>query len=197
MSQPKYITALNLPLKERSELDQDMQEAFAFLEKEHGTIPNVLKAYSFDQDKLRPFMQLYNNIMLMESPLSVLEREMIGVVVSSVNHCFYCLTSHGAAVRGLSGDPVLGELMMMNYRVAQLEPKQRAMLDFAVKVTERSHEIVEEDRETLRRHGFSEVAIWDIAAVASLFNMTNRMSSAVDIIPNREYHYWYRTDKKE
>ena len=82
MSQPKYITALNLPLKERSELDQDMQEAFAFLEKEHGTIPNVLKAYSFDQDKLRPFMQLYNNIMLMESPLSVLEREMIGVVVS-------------------------------------------------------------------------------------------------------------------
>ena len=196
MSQPKYITALNLPLKERSELDADMQEAFAFLEKEHGTIPNVLKAYSFDQDKLRPFMQLYNNIMLMESPLSVLEREMIGVVVSSVNHCFYCLTSHGAAVRGLSGDPVLGELMMMNYRVAKLEPRQRAMLDFAVKVTERSHEIVEEDREALRQHGFSEVAIWDIAAVASLFNMTNRMSSAVDIIPNREYHYWYRTDEK-
>lgn len=194
MSQPDYIMALNLPLKEPSELDPDIREAFAFVEKEHGLVPNVLKAYTFDQEKLRPFMQMYNNVMMAESPLSMLEREMIAVAVSSVNRCFYCLTSHGAAVRGLSGDPKLGELLVMNYRVAQLEPKHRAMLDFAVKVTERSHEIGEEDREALRRHGFSDLAIFDIAATTALFNMTNRMSSALDIIPNPEYHYWHRTE---
>jgi uncharacterized peroxidase-related enzyme len=193
MHRPGYLNALNLPLKERSELDPDVREAFDFVEKEHGLVPNVLKCYTFDQDKLRPFMQMYNNVMLAESPLSMLEREMIGVVVSSLNRCVYCLTSHGAAVRGLSGDPELGELLVMNYRVAVLEPRQRAMLDFAVKVTERSHEIGEEDREALRRHGFSDRAIWDIAAVAALFNMTNRMASAIDMIPNEEYHAWHRT----
>jgi len=192
MSQPDYITALDLPLKEKYELDQDVLEAFEFLEQEHGVIPNVLKAYTFDQEKLRPFMQMYNNLMLAESDLSMLEREMIGVVVSSHNHCFYCLTSHGAAVRGLSKDPILGEIMMMNYRVARLEPRQRTMLDFAVKVTVKSEEIVEADREVLRQAGFSDQAIWDIAAVAAFFNMTNRMSSALDIIPNAEYHSWYR-----
>ena len=194
MSQPDYICALNFPLKDSPDLDPDIQEAFEFLEKEHGVIPNVLKAYTFDQEKLRPFMQMYNNLMLAESPLTILEREMIAVVVSAANRCFYCLTAHGAAVRGLSGDPKLGEIMVMNYRVAELEPRHRAMLDFAIKVTNSSHEIGEADREALRLHGFSEQAIWDIAAVAAFFNMTNRMSSAVDIIPNPEYHYWHRTD---
>lgn len=194
MAEPSYLNALNLPRVERADLDEDIREAFDYLEKEHGVVPSVLLSYAFDQEKLRPFMQMYNNIMLADSPLSLLEREMIGVVVSSVNRCFYCLTSHGAAVRGLSGNPVLGELMVMNYRVANLEPRQRAMLDFAVKVTERSHEIGEEDREGLRAHGFSDRAIWDITAVAALFNMTNRMSSTLDMIPNRDYHFWHRTE---
>jgi uncharacterized peroxidase-related enzyme len=106
-----------------------------------------------------------------------------------MNRCVYCLTSHGAGVRNLSGDPVLGELMVMNYRVAKLEPRQRAMLDFAVKVTEASYAITEEDRNALRKVGFDDRAIWDISAVASFFNMTNRMSSALDMIPNKEYHF--------
>ncbi|MEJ2760503.1 MAG: peroxidase-related enzyme [Gammaproteobacteria bacterium] len=194
MSYPAYITPLDLPLKDKADLDPDIQEAFDYIEENHGLLPNILKAYSFDQDKLRPFMQLYNNIMIDESDLSMLEREMIGVVVSSINSCLYCQVAHGASVRGLSGDPKLGELMVMNYRVAKLEPRQRAMLDFAVKVTERSYEISDEDRETLRKHGFSDRAIWDIASVAALFNFTNRMSSALDIIPNAEYNYMYRTD---
>lgn len=194
MSQPDYITPLDLPLKDKAELDADIQEAYDFLEENHGLVPNILKAYSFDQDKMRPFMGLYNSIMVAESELSILEREMIGVVVSSVNNCFYCQVSHGAGVRALSGDPELGEMMVMNYRVAELEPRQRAMLDFAVKVTERSYEIEEADREALRQHGFSDRAIWDIASVAALFNFTNRMSSALDIMPNPEYHYMYRTD---
>ena len=188
MSQPKYIHALDLPVKEKSELDADVQEAFTFLEQEHGMIPNVLKAYTFDQQKLLPFMQMYNDLMLAESPLTELEREMIGVVVSSVNSCLYCLVAHGAAVRQMSGDPKLGDLLVMNYRTAELEPRQRAMLDFAVKVTEDSHRISEADREQLRKHGFSDRAIWDISAVAAFFNMTNRMAAAVDIMPNEEYH---------
>jgi len=189
MLQPEYINALSIPVKEKNDLDADIQEAFTHLEEEHGVIPNVLKSYTFDQEKLRPFMQMYNNLMLTESELSELEREMIAVVVSAQNKCFYCLTTHGAAVRLYSGNPQLGELLVMNYRVAQLDPKQRAMLDFAVKVTEQSHQIEEEDRAVLRRHGFSDRGIWDISAVASFFNMTNRMASAIDMIPNPEYHH--------
>jgi len=193
MTQPKYIHALDLPVIEKSELDADVQEAFSFLEQEHGMIPNVLKAYTFDQQKLRPFMQMYNDLMLADSPLTELEREMIGVVVSSTNRCLYCLVAHGAAVRQLSGDPILGELLVMNYRTAELEPRQRAMLDFAVKVTEESHRIGEDDRELLRQHGFTDRAIWDISAVAAFFNMTNRMASAVDMMPNEDYHFRART----
>lgn len=189
MSQRNHIHALDLPIKKTSELDEDVRTAFNILEREHGLLPNVLKAYSFDQEKLRPFMQMYNNLMLADSPLTMLEREMIAVVVSSLNRCVYCLTSHGAGVRGLSGDPVLGELMAMNYRVAKLEPKQKVMLDFAVKVTEASYAITEEDRNALRKAGFDERAIWDISAVASFFNMTNRMSSALDMIPNEDYYF--------
>lgn len=193
MSQPKYIHALDLPIREKSEMPPDIQEAWAFLEQNHGLIPNVLKAYSFDAEKIRPFMQMYNDLMLAESPLTELEREMIGVVVSSANRCLYCLVAHGAAVRQLSGDPKLGELLVMNYRTAELPARQRAMLDFAVKVTVTSNEIGETDREELRRHGFSDRAIWDISAVAAFFNMTNRMASAVDMMPNEDYHYRART----
>jgi uncharacterized peroxidase-related enzyme len=127
--------------------------------------------------------------MLADSGLSKLEREMIAVVVSSANRCFYCLVAHGAAVRELSGDPVLGELLAANYRVAELSGRQRAMLDFAWKLTERSHEVDDTDRQLLREAGFGEREIWDIAAVAAFFNMSNRMASAIDLVPNREYHF--------
>ena len=113
---------------------------------------------------------------------------MIAVAVSAVNRCFYCLTAHGAAVRELSGDPVLGELMVMNYRVADLSPKQRAMLDFAVKLTEKPAEIVESDRQALRDVGFTDRDIWDIASVTGFFNMSNRVAAASDMRPNDEYH---------
>jgi uncharacterized peroxidase-related enzyme len=126
--------------------------------------------------------------MLGDSGLSKLEREMIAVAVSSVNHCFYCLTAHGAAVRQLSGDPALGEMMAMNYRVADLTPRQKAMLDFAVRLTETPDRIEETDRQGLRDVGFSDRDIWDIASVAGFFNMSNRVSAAVDMRPNQEYH---------
>jgi len=126
--------------------------------------------------------------MLAPSGLSKLEREMIAVAVSSVNRCYYCLTAHGAAVRQLSGDPELGELMVMNYRAARLDARQRAMLDFAVKLTEAPWTVDDPDREALRKVGFSDRDIWDISATAAFYNMSNRMASATDMRPNPQYH---------
>jgi uncharacterized peroxidase-related enzyme len=187
-SQPEELIALNIPIPDRQALDPDMQKYFAKCDEKLGMVPNVLQAYSFDQDKLRNFANFYNEIMLGDSGLSKLEREMIGVVVSSHNHCYYCLVAHGQSVRQLSGDPVLGELMVMNYRVAKLSPRQRAMLDFAVKLTESLDRVDEADRQQLRDAGFSERDIWDIATVVGLFNLTNRVSSATGMMPNLAYH---------
>ena len=153
-----------------------------------GFVPNVLTSYAHDDAKLSAFAAFYNDLMLAPSGLSKLEREMIAVAVSSVNRCYYCLSAHGAAVRQLSGDPVLGELMVMNYRAAELSVRHRAMLDFAVKLTETPHLMGEEDRVALRAAGFAERDIWDIGAVASFYNMSNRMASAVDMRPNAAYH---------
>jgi uncharacterized peroxidase-related enzyme len=151
-------------------------------------VPNVLRAYAFDIVKLNAFTALYNDLMLGPSGLSKLEREMIAVVVSAINRCFYCLTAHGAAVRALSGDPKMGEMLVMNWRVADLDARQSAMLAFAEKVTRASAEIVEADRAALRDHGFSDRDIWDIANVAGFFNMSNRVASATDMRPNDDYH---------
>ena len=153
-----------------------------------GLVPNVIRAYSFDDEKLGAFTRMYNTLMLGESGLSKLEREMIAVVVSSVNRCYYCLTAHGSAVRELSDDAELGEMLAMNYRVAELSKRERAMLDFTWKLAASPAEIEESDREALRVAGFEDRDIWDIAAVASFFAMSNRMSSAIDLMPNPEYH---------
>ncbi|MFZ5963070.1 peroxidase-related enzyme [Thalassococcus sp. BH17M4-6] len=179
-------TALDLPMVDP--LPPETQKYFDICQDKLGMIPNVLRAYAFDIDKLNAFTALYNDLMLADSGLSKLEREMIAVVVSSVNKCFYCLTAHGAAVRQLSGDPKLGEMMVMNWRVADLDPRQTAMLGFAEKITRSSAEVVEADRAVLRDAGFSDRDIWDIANVAGFFNMTNRVASATDMRPNDDYH---------
>ena len=180
------VIALDLP--QQDPLDDDIAAYFAKCEEKLGLVPNVLRAYAFDQTKLRAFMDMYNDLMLAPSGLSKLEREMIAVVTSSANRCFYCLTAHGQAVRQYSGDPKLGELMVMNYRAADLEPRHRAMLDFAWLLTTEPHVVTEEHRQALRDAGFSDRDIWDIAAVIGFFNMSNRMAIAVDMRPNDEYH---------
>ena len=184
---------ISLDLKAVDPLPDAIEKYFAVCAEKLGLTPNVLKAYSFDIEKLKAFTGLYNNLMLAGSGLSKLEREMIAVVVSSINQCFYCLTAHGAAVRGISGDPVLGEQLVMNWRTAELEPRQSSMLEFSEKVALESHKITEGDRAEVRKAGFSDRDIWDIAAVASFFAMTNRMASAVDMQPNTEYHAAHRS----
>ena len=179
-------TALDLPMVDP--LPEATQKYFEICQEKLGLVPNVLKAYAFDIDKLNAFTALYNDLMLGDSGLSKLEREMIAVAVSSINKCFYCLTAHGQAVRALSGDPILGEMMVMNWRVADLDARQTAMLEFAEKLTVESHKITEKDRDALRSVGFSDRDIWDIANTAGFYNMTNRVASATDMRPNDEYH---------
>jgi len=178
-------TALDLP---QAALSPAMAAYFDKCREKIGFVPNVLQAYAHDAAKLEAFVAFYNDLMLAPSGLSKLEREMIAVAVSSENKCFYCLTAHGAAVRQLSGRPELGEMLAMNYRAASLSPRERAMLDFAVLVASQSATIEERHRQALRDAGFSDRDIWDIAAVASFFSMSNRMASATDMRPNREYH---------
>lgn len=186
MADTALPTALNLPMLDP--LPEPTQKYFDVCQEKLGMIPNVLRAYAFDIEKLDAFTGMYNNLMLAPSGLSKLEREMIAVVVSSINKCFYCLVAHGAAVRAMSGDPKLGEALVMNYRVADLDARQRAMLDFAALITTASTTIEEIDRERLRLVGFSDHDIWDIANVAGFFNMTNRVASATAMRPNDDYH---------
>ena len=192
---PNSPTALDLPMVDP--LPEDTQKYFDICQDKLGMIPNVLKAYAFDIEKLNAFTGMYNDLMLADSGISKLEREMIAVVVSSLNRCYYCLVAHGAAVRQLSGDPQLGEQLVMNHRYAPLDTRQRAMLDFAAKLTTASAEIEEPDRQLLRDQGFSDRDIWDIASVAAFFNMTNRVASASAMQPNSEYHSQFRTSQTE
>lgn len=183
MTQP---TALDLPAVDP--LPAATQAYFDKCVEKIGFVPNVLRAYAFDVSKLDAFTAMYNDLMLAPSGLSKLEREMIAVVVSAENRCHYCMVAHGAAVRALSGDPALGEALITNHRVADLTPRQRAMIDFALLMTKASATIEEVDRARLRAVGLSDRDVWDLAAVAAFFNMSNRMASAVGMVPNPEYH---------
>ncbi|HEY5717116.1 MAG TPA: peroxidase-related enzyme [Motiliproteus sp.] len=186
------VTALDLAIPARDALPEATQRYFAKCEEKLGMVPNVLLAYSHRDSQLEVFSRFYNELMFGESGLSPLEREMIAVVVSSINHCFYCLTAHGAAVRQYSENPILGEQLVMNYRAADLSPRHRAMLDFVSLLTEAPDRIEEQDRQALRDAGFSDRDIWDIANVAGFYNMTNRVASATEMLPNPQYHAQHR-----
>ena len=186
MPQPDHIMRLTTP--EAQSLDDDIR---AYLDKcveKLGMIPNVLAAFTLRPNKFRTFTRFYNELMLGESGLSKLEREMIAVVVSAANRCYYCLVAHGAAARQLSGDPQLSEMLAFNHAVAPVDPRQRAMLDFAWKLTLTPQALGEADRDALRGHGLSDEDIFDLCDVAAFFNYTNRVAHGVDMMPNPEYH---------
>jgi uncharacterized peroxidase-related enzyme len=188
MPQPSHI--VRIPLPEQKTLDPDILKYFNKCEEKLGLVPNVLRAYTGNAGKFRTFTAFYNQLMLDEETcnLTKLEREMIAVTVSSANRCYYCLVAHGQAIREYSGDPQLGEMIVMNYRVAELSSRHRAMCDFAWKLTLEPHDVCENDRQALRNAGFSEQDIFDICDVAAFFNYTNRMAHGLDMMPNAEYH---------
>ncbi|MEZ5565019.1 MAG: peroxidase-related enzyme [Gammaproteobacteria bacterium] len=191
MPQPPHISRLPVPAIDT--LDPDLQKYLGICQKKLGLVPNVLRAYALRPARLRNFISVYNELMLGEdSGLSTLEREMIAVVVSSANRCYYCLVAHGQAVRELSGDPQLGEMLVMNYRVAPLPDRHRTMLDFAHRLTTAPNESFDGERQALRENGFSDADIFDISETAAFFNYTNRMAVALDMMPNPEYHAMHR-----
>ena len=186
MPQPEHI--VRLPLPDVNTLDEDLQKYFRKCQEKLGMVPYVLQGYTARPNKLRNFMSFYNELMLADSGLSKLEREMIAVVVSAHNRCYYCLVAHGQALRQLSGDPQLGEMLVMNYRVAELSARHRMMLDYAWKLTATPNLIDENDRQGLRDVGFTDADVFDITDVAAFFNYTNRMAHGLDMMPNPEYH---------
>ncbi|HSK30443.1 MAG TPA: peroxidase-related enzyme [Candidatus Limnocylindria bacterium] len=188
MPQPSHI--VRIPLPEQETLDPDLLKYFGKCQEKLGLVPNVLRAYTGNAAKFRAFTAFYNQLMLDEEAcnLTKLEREMIAVTVSSANRCYYCLVAHGQAIREYSEDPQLGEMIVMNYRVAELSPRHRAMCDFAWKLTLKPHDVCEDDRQRLRDVGFSDQDFFDICDVAAFFNYTNRMAHGLDMMPNAEYH---------
>jgi uncharacterized peroxidase-related enzyme len=186
MPQPNHISKLGVP--DAATLDDDLQAIWRKCVEKLGFVPNVFSTYALKPQRLRNFMATYNEIMLSESGLSKLEREMVAVVVSSANRCYYCLVAHGAAVRVLSGDPELGEMMALNYRVAELDRRQRAMLDYAWKMTTTPWLIDDADRVELKKVGLSVSDMFDLNETVAFFNLSNRMASGTDMMPNREYH---------
>jgi len=188
MTNNKDVVALDLPIPDMEDLPADVKKYFDIRIEKLGMVPNVLTVFTHNLKQLDGFSRLYNELMMGESELSKLEREMIAVVVSSENKCFYCLVAHGAAVRVMSGDPALGEHLVMNYRSAKLDKRQRAMLDFASVLTRSPQTVAEDEVQALRDAGFSDRAIWDVSNLIGFYNMTNRVAIASDMRPNPEYH---------
>ena len=186
--QKQNLTKLNLEYNGEKDGEDQVENYLNIVNEKIGFIPNVLAAFAKFPKQFEGFTKLYNSLMLGESGLTKLEREMIAVAVSSENHCFYCLVAHGSAVRELSNDPQLGERIAANFRSAELPEKQLELLNFTKKLTRDPSEISERDRTKLREVGYTDRDIWDISAIVGLFNMTNRLASATEMEPNDNYH---------
>ena len=184
----QHLTKLNLDYDGKKDGEDQVENYLNIVNDKIGFIPNVLGAFAKFPKQFEGFTKLYNSLMLGESGLTKLEREMIAVTVSSENHCFYCLVAHGSAVRELSNDPQLGERIAANFRSAELPEKQLELLNFTKKLTRDPSEISESDRIKLREVGYTDRDIWDISAIIGLFNMTNRLASATEMEPNDNYH---------
>ena len=182
------LTKLDLDYEGTKDGEDQVKNYLEIVQQKLGFIPNVLAAFAKFPKQFEGFTKLYNALMLGESGLTKLEREMIAVTVSSENHCFYCLVAHGSAVRELSNDPQLGERIAANFRSAELPKKQEELLTFTKKLTKDPSEISENDRKKLRDVGYTDRDIWDISAIVGLFNMTNRLASATEMEPNNNYH---------
>ena len=182
------LTKLELDYEGTKDGEDQVKNYLEIVQQKLGFIPNVLAAFAKFPKQFEGFTKLYNALMLGESGLTKLEREMIAVTVSSENHCFYCLVAHGSAVRELSNDPQLGERIAANFRSAELPKKQEELLNFTKKLTKDPSEISENDRKKLRDVGYTDRDIWDISAIVGLFNMTNRLASATEMEPNNNYH---------
>lgn len=183
------------PVPRLEELPQDIRERIAAVQEKSGFIPNVFLALAHRPDEFRAFFAYHDALMAKEGGLSKGEREMIVVATSAANDCHYCVVAHGALARIYQKDPLVADQVAINYRKADITPRQKAMLDFAMKVALRAGEIEEADFARLREHGFSEEDAWDIGAIAAFFGMSNRMANMTAMRPNDEFYLMGRVPR--
>jgi uncharacterized peroxidase-related enzyme len=176
------------PVPELDELPDDIRERIKSVAEKSGFIPNVFVALAHRPEQFRAFFAFHDELMERESELTKAEREMIVVATSAANDCHYCVVAHGAILRIRAKDALVADQVAVNYRKADITERQKAMLDFAVKLALRPGEIGEADRATLRGHGFSDAAVWDIGAVTAFFALSNRMANLLDLRPNDEFY---------
>ena len=176
------------PVPELRDLQPDMRLMLEEIQEKTGFIPNVFMALAHRPDELRAFVAYHDALMKRDSGLSKAEREMIVIATSAENSCLYCIISHGAILRIYSKHPTLSDQIAANYRKADLMDRQKAMLDFAVKICNRSAEVDDEDFAELHAHGFSDEDIWDIGAITALFALSNRMANLTSMLPNDEFY---------
>ena len=184
------------PVPKLEDLPDDIRARMLEVQEKAGFIPNVFVTLAHRPDEFRAFFAYHDALMLKDGGLSKAEREMIVVATSGANDCLYCIVAHGAILRVYAKDPLVADQVAVNYRKADITPRQKAMLAFALKVALRSVEIVDEDFAALRAHGFSDEDIWDIGAIAAFFALSNRMANMIAMRPNDEFHLLGRTPRK-
>ena len=182
------IPISRFPVPALDALPEDIRRRIAAVQEKAGFIPNVFLAWAQRPDEFRAFFAYHDALLEKPGGLTKAEREMIVVATSSLNHCHYCVIAHGAILRIRAKQPRIADEVATNYLNAELTPRQRAMLDFAVKVAERSHQVGEDDFVLLRGHGMSDDEIWDIGAIAALFALSNRMANMLALRPNDEFY---------
>ena len=185
------------PVPELNNLPEDIRETILAVQEKSGFVPNVFLALSNRPDEFRAFFAYHDALMEKEGGLTKGEREMIVVATSAHNQCIYCVVAHGAILRIREKNPQLADQIASNYRKADITPRQKAMLDFALKVSKSSHEISNADIENIRELGFSNDDIWDIGSISALFALSNRMANLTSMRPNDEFYLLGRIPKEK
>jgi uncharacterized peroxidase-related enzyme len=176
------------PVPALADMPADIRERIEKVQEKSGFIPNVFLVLAHRPDEFRAFFAYHDALMDKPGNLSKAEREMIVVATSNLNQCQYCVIAHGAILRIRAKDPLIADQVAINYRKADISPRQKAMLDFAVKVSQSTQQVGNDDMETLKQHGFDEEDVWDIAAIAAFFGLSNRMASVTSMRPNPEFY---------
>ena len=190
------IPISRFPVPQLDELPNDVRARIAQVQEKAGFVPNVFLTLAHRPDEFRAFFAYHDALMLREDGLTKGEKEMIVVATSAANDCHYCVVAHGAILRVYEKNPLIADQVAVNYRRVDLTPRQRAMLDFAIKVALHSQEIEEVDFERLRAHGFTDEDAWDIGAIAAFFAMSNRLANMTSMQPNDEFYLMGRVPKK-
>lgn len=176
------------PVPAEADLPESLQKLFAKVRERLGFVPNVFRAYSFRPERLSTWFAHFRSLHVPTDNLDEADREMVAVVVSQTNGCLYCLVAHGQALREALGDPVLGDRITLDWRRAGLDPRRAAVCAFAEKLTVRPREVEKSDLDALRAVGLTDEEVWDVAELAAMYNFTNRMAMATNMLPNAEYH---------